>query len=272
MDHIPTNTRSFQGESQLNIFEDNEAVIKMMIIKGRSPAMRHVSRTHRVALDWLFDRIDLEPKIQIKYVDTKNQLADILTKGASREMSGITFCVCLYHEFFSLSLSQSRERLVIGAMSKPGQDMTSSDGSPVAKARLTNLVMQVQCKVDVSPQRSGSPVNMGNDNNRQRVGLGTGNWRSSDSNFEVESTQVHRQEKVNLARRKLGQKDQTRVESEENSSGTRKLDASLPDLENKRFSDHQYMEKIFQCVQKKLGRTTINATFSVESYTNNVFT
>ena len=43
--------------------------------------MRHVSRTHRVALDWLFDRINLDPKIQIKYIDTKNQLADTLTKG-----------------------------------------------------------------------------------------------------------------------------------------------------------------------------------------------
>ena len=52
-----------------------------MIIKGRSHIMRHVSRTHRVALDWLFDRINLDPKIQIKYIDTKNQLADILTKG-----------------------------------------------------------------------------------------------------------------------------------------------------------------------------------------------
>ena len=52
-----------------------------MIIKGRSPTMRHVSRTHRVALDWLFDRINLDPKIQIKYTDTKNQFADILTKG-----------------------------------------------------------------------------------------------------------------------------------------------------------------------------------------------
>ena len=43
--------------------------------------MRHVSRIHRVALDWLFDRINLDPKIQIKYIDTKNQLADIFTKG-----------------------------------------------------------------------------------------------------------------------------------------------------------------------------------------------
>ena len=29
----------------------------------------------------VFDRIKLDPKIQIKYIDTKNQLADILTKG-----------------------------------------------------------------------------------------------------------------------------------------------------------------------------------------------
>ena len=62
------------------VFENNEAVIKM-IIKGRSPTMRHVSRTHRVACDCLFDRINLDPKIQIKYIDTKNQLADKLTKG-----------------------------------------------------------------------------------------------------------------------------------------------------------------------------------------------
>ena len=52
-----------------------------MMIKGRSPTMRHVSRTHRVALDWLFDRINLDSKIPIRYIDTKHQLADILTKG-----------------------------------------------------------------------------------------------------------------------------------------------------------------------------------------------
>ena len=66
-----------------------------MIIKGRSPTMRHVSRTHRVAPDWLFDRISLDPKIQIKCVDTKHQLADILTKGNSHVMSGTIFSICL---------------------------------------------------------------------------------------------------------------------------------------------------------------------------------
>ena len=80
VDFIPLNVNSFHQEALLYVFEDNEAVIKM-IRKGRSPTMRHVSRTHRVALDWLFDRISLGPKIQIKYIDTKNQLADILTKG-----------------------------------------------------------------------------------------------------------------------------------------------------------------------------------------------
>ena len=72
--------KSSRSGAVLYIFEDNEAVIKM-IIKGRSPTTRHVSRTHRVALDWLFDRINLNPKIQSKHVDTNNQLADILTKG-----------------------------------------------------------------------------------------------------------------------------------------------------------------------------------------------
>ena len=80
IDSVHSNVQSSRQEALLFVFENNEAVIKM-IIEGRSPTMRHVSRTHRVALDWLFHRINLDPKIQIKYIDTKNQLADILTKG-----------------------------------------------------------------------------------------------------------------------------------------------------------------------------------------------
>ena len=81
IDFVPSNVQSACQEALLYVFEDNEAVIKM-IMKGRSLTMRHVSRTHRVALDWLFDRINMDSKIQIKYVDTKNQLADLLTKGS----------------------------------------------------------------------------------------------------------------------------------------------------------------------------------------------
>ena len=71
VDFIPSNVQSSHQEALLYVFEDNEAVIKM-IIKGRSPTMRHVSRTHRVAIDWLFDRINLDPNLQIKYIDTKS--------------------------------------------------------------------------------------------------------------------------------------------------------------------------------------------------------
>ena len=42
VDFVPSNVKSSQQEALLYVFEDNEAVIKM-IIKGRNPTMRHVS-------------------------------------------------------------------------------------------------------------------------------------------------------------------------------------------------------------------------------------
>ena len=41
IDSVPSNVQSSRQEALLYVFEDNEAVIKM-IIKGRSPTMRHV--------------------------------------------------------------------------------------------------------------------------------------------------------------------------------------------------------------------------------------
>ena len=70
--------------------------------------MRHVSRTHKVALDWLFDRINLDPKIQIKYIDTKNQLADILTKGNfTRDLWNHLFCLFNISHFRSAVCSET---------------------------------------------------------------------------------------------------------------------------------------------------------------------
>ena len=57
IDHVPPNAQGSSYRALLSYFEDTEAVIKM-IIKGRSPHMRHVLRTHRVHLDRLFDRIN----------------------------------------------------------------------------------------------------------------------------------------------------------------------------------------------------------------------
>ena len=71
-DHVPTNTRSSQGESQLYIFVDNEAVIKMRI-KGRSPTVMHVSEpTESLLIDCLIGST-WTPKSKSN-VDTKTNL------------------------------------------------------------------------------------------------------------------------------------------------------------------------------------------------------
>jgi len=80
VDYVPPNV-IVSEQGKIIILEDNDAVIKMCI-KGRSPMLRHVVRTHRVDLDWLFERVRTDPNIDLKYISTKQQLADIFTKGS----------------------------------------------------------------------------------------------------------------------------------------------------------------------------------------------
>ena len=81
VDYVPCSLPLSLGRGRLVVFEDNDAVIKMCI-KGRSPNMRHVPRTHRIDLDWLFERIRTDPGVYLRYVGTKEQIGDIFTKGA----------------------------------------------------------------------------------------------------------------------------------------------------------------------------------------------
>ena len=80
-DYLHRNARLLSNRTALYVFEDNEALIKQMK-KGRSATVRNTSRTHRVDLDWQCDRNNLDPMIQIKYVNTTQELADIPTKGS----------------------------------------------------------------------------------------------------------------------------------------------------------------------------------------------
>ena len=141
LDHVTTNAHYYQGKAQLYILEENGSVIKM-IMKGRSPMMRHVSRTHRAALDGSCDRINLDPKIQIKYVDTKNQLADLLTKGC---FTRDEWCTLLLRPFNIMNLSmfsRSHFRSVKKAnpMSERMQDKKTGEELAEAKPRPTSLV------------------------------------------------------------------------------------------------------------------------------------
>ena len=194
IDLVPSNVQSANREALLYVFEDNEAVIKM-IMKGRSPTMRHVSRTHRVALDWLFDRINLDPKIQIKYIDTKNQLADILTKE--------NFTRDEWNHLLTLfNISHFSSTSGIAAMAKRAQQ-ASGEGHVTAKSRpMMNLTARtpsfVSSSASANPGRSsygyqdpeqsvlddraGKPVETSRSNNSQDYGSSWSSqvWKSGN--------------------------------------------------------------------------------------------
>ena len=91
--------------------------------------MRHVSRTHRVALDWLLDRINLDPKIQIKYIDTKNQLADILTKGQfTRDEWNHLLCLFNISHFSSTVCSAAMEKRI---QQESGEERVTAKSRPM---------------------------------------------------------------------------------------------------------------------------------------------
>ena len=139
IDAVPSNVQSARQEALLYVFEDNEAVIKM-IIKGRSPTMRHVSRTHRVALAWLFDRINLDAKIQIKYIDTKNQLADILTKGNfTRDEWNHLLNLCNISHFSSTACTAAMPKR---AQQESGEERVTAKSRPMMNltARMPSVV------------------------------------------------------------------------------------------------------------------------------------
>ena len=119
--------------------------------------MRHVSRTDRVALDWLFDRINLDPKIQIKYIDTKNQLADILTKGNfTRDEWNHLLCLFNIRHFSSTVCSDT--------MAKRSQH-DSGEERIIAKSRqIMNLIARAPSHVSSSTSVSLGKRSDGNQN------------------------------------------------------------------------------------------------------------
>ena len=60
IDDVSPNAKQPRDAASMYIFDDSEAVIRM-IIQGRRPTTRHVSRTHRVAFDWWLDRVNPDP-------------------------------------------------------------------------------------------------------------------------------------------------------------------------------------------------------------------
>ena len=108
--------------------------------------MRNVSRTHRVALERLFDRINLDPKIQIKNIDTKNQLADILTKGNfTREewQSSVVFVQYQPFQFYSLFWSDGR-KITTRFRRRASHSEIATNDEPYCKGALEHIILDVR--------------------------------------------------------------------------------------------------------------------------------
>ena len=91
VDYVPLPLPPSSGLAQLLVLEDNAAVIKMCN-KGRSAQMRHVVRTQRIDIDWLFERVRDDPGVFMKYVRTQLQLADVLTKASFTSLQWRALC------------------------------------------------------------------------------------------------------------------------------------------------------------------------------------
>ena len=109
-----------------------------------------------VALDWLFDRIILDPMIQIRYIDSKHQHADILTTGNFHVMGGIIFFICSILAIPALFAAPKIFSLIgCTTMAKRLQERKKGE-RVVTKSRL--VMNESSCVIATSSFASSSPI------------------------------------------------------------------------------------------------------------------
>ena len=122
---------------RINAQEDNEATIKILA-NGKSPALRHLVKTHRVSLAWV-SAVCEEDGVKLHYCKTADQIADGFTKALDRVkfqaavkaigmarsllgllfLLGITSCKCTYVLLGLMALSQEIKRSVLPLFGMP---------------------------------------------------------------------------------------------------------------------------------------------------------
>ena len=159
-------------------------------------------------------------------------------------------------------------------MSKRGQEATSSEGSPIAKpnqwfqrrrdpSTWCHAVRGARGKILRRVWENWSTL--GNADEGQGSQTGTRTTQSP----EVESSKVRRQEKAQNSN--PWKQDDREVSSY--STGTRKrVRTATPRTEfhYMKYTNHQYITKIFHFIQKKLGIAAQYSTFSMEALKTNV--
>ena len=107
-----------------------------------------IDEARRVALDWLFDRINLDPKIQIKYIDTKKQLADILTKGSfTRDEWNHLLCLFKISHFSSTVCSETTAKRL---QQDSGEERVTAKSRPMMSL-IARVPSNVSSSTSVSP-------------------------------------------------------------------------------------------------------------------------
>ena len=97
--------------------------------------MRHVMRVHRVNLDTLWERLRTDPSLSMRFVGTKQQLADILTKGS----------------FTKIVWDELRELIQTGPGYKKSPERTSKKGQVSGAVAHSATCIEIEkCKSDLA--------------------------------------------------------------------------------------------------------------------------
>ena len=239
--------------------------------------MRHMSRTHRVALDWLIVRINLEPKIQIKYVETKT---NSLTLWSRKFLEMCMEWLCLFSNMnfsmyscshlkqpsfptilirlesrapcrdevrrrFRLKALQRRKRSHVWSLAGKGVrkshhevwDLWSSWWIPMKRKEVEIAAQKKSWCDPTQDQKSDILTRV----DKRMIQSHPGNWC-------VRSNAKH-----TVMRAK-----HTAMKEHSNSKSSRKLAAPSPELKNMEYTNYRNKGKIFECLEKlEMPATTI---------------
>ena len=131
-----------------------------------------------VALDWLFDRTNLDSKIQIRHIETKHQLADMLTNGNfTRDEWNNLFHLFNISHFSSACCAENSSLISCSTAAKRIQDQKEEE-RVVSKSRpaAMNLSSSIAKRSSTAPrpiasESPGIPITSGKPDGRMRRNL-----------------------------------------------------------------------------------------------------
>jgi molybdenum cofactor biosynthesis enzyme MoaA len=132
----------------IRLMEDNQSAIRI-ILSGKNPTMKHLSRTQRLSINWLRERALNDEDFEPVYVDTKEQASDILTK-VSTERVGWWRNMMLMSHFRASEFKVDPLAGGGGNIAVPGPLAGTKDGSHhiMSEVKGGRTVIEIACSND----------------------------------------------------------------------------------------------------------------------------